>query len=133
MNKILSTSVTPAQEEIIKKIAAEIGCSTSSLLKESLQLYVGLYYAGKIVNKIGLEEKTTEVIERNSTIKMHLEEVTKLMEPVLEQTLSEIPLEVIRTLEEDGKFMENTLKEYNKPVKLGRPPEIAARKSEATK
>lgn len=62
MNKILPTNVMLAQEEIIKKIAAEIGCSTSSLLKDSLHLYVGMYCAGKAVNKIGLEEKTTRLM-----------------------------------------------------------------------
>ncbi len=133
MNRILSTSVTPEQEEIIKKIAAEIGCSTSSLLKESLYLYIGMYYAGKVMNKIGLEEKTTEVIERNAKIKEHFEEVTKLMQPEIEQVISEIPQEIMDSLEEDGKFMENTLKAYSKPAKRGRPPEIAVQKSEATK
>jgi len=121
MNKILSTSVTQAQDEIIKKIAAEIGCSTSSLLKDSLQLYIAMYYTGKIMNKIGLEEKTTEIIERNAEVKTHLEEITKLMQPEVEQVLAEIPPEIMSSLEDDDKFMENTLREYNKPAKRGRP------------
>ena|SRR2546428_1149477 len=133
MNRILSTSVTSTQYEIVKKIATEVGCSTSMILKGSLQLYVAMYYAGKILNKIGLEEKTTEVIERNAKIRMHFEEATKLMNPEIEQMLAEIPPEIMNSLEEDGKFMEATLKKFNKSVKRGRPPEIALQANEVTK
>lgn len=125
MNKILSTSVTSEQFEIIKKIADSNNISVSYLLKDSIKVYIVLHYLGDIVEKLKVEELTTEVIQRNAEILDHANKMTDLMQPYLQKIFSSIPKDMIKALEEEGKELAQTIKTYEKPVKRGRPPALA--------
>ncbi|QUC64402.1 hypothetical protein NsoK4_08230 [Nitrosopumilus sp. K4] len=125
MNKILSTSVTPEQYEIIKKIADANNVSVSYLLKDSVKVYIMLYYLGDIIEKLKVEELTTEAIQRNAEILDHANEMTNLMQPYFQKAFSSIPKDVIKALEDEGKEMAEAIKTYEKPVKRGRPSALA--------
>lgn len=121
MNKILSTSVTPEQFKIIKKIAESNNVSVSYLLKDSVKVYILLYYLGDILEKLKVEELTEEVVQRNAEILDHANEMTNLMQPYFEKAFSSIPKDVIKALEDQGRELTETIKTYEKPVKRGRP------------
>ena len=125
MSKILSTNVTEEQYAIIKRMADSNGISVSSLLKDSVKVYILLYYLGDILEKLKVEELTEEVIERNSEILEHANAMTNLMQPYFEKALSNVPKDVIKALEDEGKELAKTIKIYEKPVKRGRPPALS--------
>lgn len=125
MNKTLAMSVTPEQYDIIKRIADSNKCSVSKVLKDSVQMYIAMYYVGEMLSKVGFtQERTMETIERDAEILMHAEGMVNAMRPYLEQAFYAIPPEVIKALEEKGKDLTETMKKYNKPVKRGRPPAL---------
>jgi hypothetical protein len=130
MNKILSTSVTKEQYSIIKKIAENQKKTLSQVTKESIQVYIALYYVGDILSKLKLHELTEEAMERNSKILEHAEEMTKLMQPYVEQIISSIPHDVMKAVEDEGLEFEEDMKKYVKPVKRGRPPALVAMKGQ---
>lgn len=123
MNKILSTSVTPRQYEIIQKIAETNNTTLSGILKESIRTYITMYYVGDMLAKLNLEP-TMENIERNSMIMTHAEEMVKLMTPYLERAMSSIPKHVIEELESEGMEISKTIKAYDNKPKRGRPPAL---------
>ena len=125
MSKILSTNVTEEQYAIIKRIAVSERISVSALLKDSVKVYILLYYLGNILEKLKVEELTEEVIERNSEILEHANAMTNLMQPYFENALSNLPKDVIKALEDEGKELAKTIKIYEKPVKRGRPPALS--------
>jgi hypothetical protein len=128
MSKILSTNVTEEQYAIIKRIADSNGISVSSLLKDSVKVYILLYYLGDILEKLKVKELTEEVIERNSKILEHANAMTNLMQPYFEKALSNVPKDVIKALEEEGKELAKTIKIYEKPIKRGRRPALLNQK-----
>lgn len=128
MSKILSTNVTEEQYAIIKRMADSNGISVSILLKDSVKVYILLYYLGDILEKLKVEELTEEVIERNSEILEHANAMTNLMQPYFEKALSNVPKDVIKALEDEGKELAKTIKIYEKPVKRGRPPALSGSK-----
>ena len=127
MSKIISTSVTPEQYEIINKLASEQNMSISKFMKESVQVYTALSYVTNVLAKLKWNEVTQEAIDRNGKIMDLAEEMVKVMEPYFEKALSAIPKEVIKTLEDEGKELNHSMKIYSKPVKRGRPPAITTR------
>ena len=124
MNKILSTSVTPEQYKIIKKIADANNVSVSFLLKDSVKVYILLHALGEILEKLKVQELTEDVIQKNSKILEYAEKMTNLMKPDFEKAIASIPEDVKKALEEEGIELANTIKTYEKPVKLGRPPAL---------
>ncbi len=124
MSKILSTNVTEEQYTIIKRVAEANGISISALLKDSVKVYILLYYLGDILEKLKVTELTEEVIERNSKILEHANAMTNLMQPYFEKALSNVPKDVIKALEEEGKELAKTIKIYEKPIKRGRRPAL---------
>lgn len=124
MNKILSTSVTPEQYKIIKKIADANNVSVSFLLKDSVKVYILLHALGEILEKLKVQELTEDVIQKNSKILEYAEKMTNLMKPDFEKAIASIPEDVKKALEEEGIELANTIKTYEKPVKRGRPPAL---------
>ena len=122
MNRTISANVTEEQFQIIKKIAEQSNKSISEILKESLQILTVLYYVNEMLTKAGMG-RTMETVERDSEILEHYEAIQSLMEPYIEETISSIPPEILRTIEEEGKELEKTINKYNKKAKLGRPPQ----------
>ena len=127
MSKIISASVTPEQYEIINKLAAEQNMSISKFMKESVQVYTALSYVTNVLAKLKWNEVTQEAIDRNCKIMELAEEMVKIMEPLFKKALAAIPKEVIKTLEDEGKELNHSMKIYSKPVKRGRPPAITTR------
>ena len=127
MSKIISTSVTPEQYEIINKLASEQNMSISKFMKESVQVYTALSYVTNVLAKLKWNEVTQEAIDRNCKIMELAEEMVKIMEPLFKKALAAIPKEVIKTLEDEGKELNHSMKIYSKPVKRGRPPAITTR------
>ena len=128
MSKIISTSVTPEQYEIINKLASEQNMSISKFMKESVQVYTALSYVTNVLAKLKWNEVTQEAIDRNCKIMELAEEMVKIMEPLFKKALAAIPKEVIKTLEDEGKELNHSMKIYSKPVKRGRPPAITTRR-----
>lgn len=128
MSNTLSVSVTPEQKAIIKKIAEANKCSVSNILKESIQMRIVLQTVGEMLSKAGLNERTMESIERDAGITEHAEAMVSLMQPYFEKAFSGISPELIKALGEEGKELEDTIKQYSKPLKRGRPPELVATK-----
>lgn len=124
MNRIISTSVTPEQYEIINKLASEQNMSISKFMKASVQVYTALSYVANALAKLKWNEVTQEAIDRNEKVMEHAEEMVKLMRPDFKKALAAIPKEVIKTLEDEGKELNHSMKIYSKPVKRGRPPAI---------
>lgn len=124
MSRILSTNVTEEQYAIIKRIADSEGVSISSLLKDSVKVYILLHYLGDILEKLKMEELTEEAIERNSEILEHANAMTSLMQPYFDNAVSNLPKDVIKALEKEGKELAKTIKAYEKPAKRGRRPAL---------
>jgi len=124
MNKTLSTSVTPEQYKIIKKIADANNVSVSFLLKDSVKVYILLHALGEILEKLKAQELTEDVIQKNSKILEYAEKMTNLMKPDFEKAIASIPEDMKKALEEEGTELANTIKTYEKPVKQGRPPAL---------
>ena len=127
MSKIISASVTPEQYEIINKLASEQNMSISKFMKASVQVYTALSYVTNVLAKLKWNEVTQEAIDRNCKIMELAEEMVKIMEPLFKKALAAIPKEVIKTLEDEGKELNHSMKIYSKPVKRGRPPAITTR------
>lgn len=128
MSKILSANVTEEQYAIIKRIAESNGVSVSALLKDSVKTYILLYYLGDILEKLKVKKLTEEVIERDSKILEYASAMTNLMQPYFEKALSNVPKDVIKALEEEGKELAKTIKIYEKPIKRGRRPALLNQK-----
>jgi len=103
MNRIISTSVTPEQYEIIKQMADTNNMTISQYMKESVQVTTALSYISNTLAKIKWDDITQDAIDRNAKIMEHAQEMVKLMQPHFEKALSAIPKDMMKTLEDDGR------------------------------
>lgn len=129
MSKILSASVTPKQYEIVQRIARANKMTVSRLLKESVKIYITMYYVGDMLGKVKLES-TMENIERNSMIMKHADEMVKLMEPYFDKAFKSIPKDVLQEMKDEEIEISKTIKSYDKASKRGRPPMLIAKKGD---
>ena len=124
MGKILSTSVTEEQFDIIKKIAEMNNVTVSSLLKDSIKVYMLLYYLNDVMEKVKFNETVAEPIQTNAKILDYANKMATLMQPYYDKLFSSIPEDMKKFLEEEGHELAETIETYEKPVKRGRPPKL---------